>query len=275
VREHLDDTVNVAWQLHAGGRLPMLGNIPSSREFGLVRSKSGILSTVSESSPLINDPKSAASESFRALRTAIMAASRSGHLRSLLVTSPLSGEGRSTVAYNTAVAFALSGKRVLLLDADMRKQHLHDLFGCSRRPGLSDVLEGTVKLDGNVFQHRTVPSLFLLPAGSDTSAPAELLSSNQFDELLSSLTQKYDLIIADSPPILLVTEARVLSEKFNATLAVIRAGKTTRTVLTSLSSVLELNGSRAVGLVLNGVDTNSIDYFAAYGHNGRGEYLNA
>jgi capsular exopolysaccharide synthesis family protein len=275
VREHLDDTVNVALQLHAGGRLPILGNIPTSRKFRLLPPKSGILSVASESSPLINDPKSAGSESFRALRTAIVAASRSGHLRSLLVTSPLSGEGRSTVAYNTAIAFALTGKMVLLLDADMRKPHLHELFGCSCRPGLSDVLAGTAQLDGIIRQHRKVPSLFLFPAGSDTSAPAELLGSDQFNELLADLTQKYDLIIADSPPILLVTEARILSEKFNATLAVIRAGKTTRTVLTSLSSVLEFNGSRAVGLVLNGVDTNSIDYFAAYGHNGRGEYLNA
>jgi succinoglycan biosynthesis transport protein ExoP len=275
VREHLDDTVNVALQLHAGGRLPILGNIPTSRKFRLLPPKSGILSVASESSPLINDPKSAGSESFRALRTAIVAASRSGHLRSLLVTSPLSGEGRSTVAYNTAIAFALAGKMVLLLDADMRKPHLHELFGCSCRPGLSDVLAGTAQLDGIIRQHRKVPSLFLFPAGSDTSAPAELLGSDQFNELLADLTQKYDLIIADSPPILLVTEARILSEKFNATLAVIRAGKTTRTVLTSLSSVLEFNGSRAVGLVLNGVDTNSIDYFAAYGHNGRGEYLNA
>jgi capsular exopolysaccharide synthesis family protein len=275
VREHLDDTVTVALQLHAGGRLPMLGNIPSLREFGSLRPKPGILSTVAESSPLINDPKSVAAESFRALRTAIIVASRSGHLRSLVVTSPLFGEGRSTVAYNTALAFALAGKRVLLLDADMRKPRLHDLFGCSRSPGLSDVLTGTVKLAGNIRQHRTVPSLFLLPAGSDTSAPAELLGSSQFDELLANLTHEYDLVVADSPPILLVSEARVLSDKFGATLAVIRAGKTTRTVLASLSSVLEFNGSRAVGLVLNGVDTNSIDYFDAYGHNGRGEYLNA
>jgi Mrp family chromosome partitioning ATPase len=136
-------------------------------------------------------------------------------------------------------------------------------------------LTGTEQLDNIIRRHRIVPSLFLLPAGSDTSAPAELLGSDRFNTLLAELTQKYDLIIADSPPILLVTEARVLSEKFNATLAVIRAGKTTQTVLTSLSSVLEFSGSRAVGLVLNGVDTNSIDYFAAYGHNGKGEYLNA
>jgi capsular exopolysaccharide synthesis family protein len=275
VREHLDDKVTVALQLHAGSRLPMLANIPSSREIGLLSSHSGGVSTTLESSPLINDPTSAASESFRALRTAIMVGSHSGHLRSLLVTSPLSGEGRSTVAYNTAIAFALAGKRVLLLDADMRKPHMHDLFFCSCQPGLSDILRGTAKLEDGIRQHDSVPSLFLIPAGSGTRGPAELVCSSQFDQLLATLTQKYDLVVADSPPILLVTEARVLSEKFDATLAVIRAGKTTRTVLASLSSVLELSGSRAVGLVLNGVDTNSDEYFDAYGHDGKGEYLNA
>jgi capsular exopolysaccharide synthesis family protein len=274
VREHLDDTVTVAMQLHWGG-LPMLGNIPSSREVGSLSRKSRLLTTTSESSPLVNAPKSSVSESFRALRTAITVASRASLLRTLVVTSPLFEEGASTVAYNTAIAFALAGKRVLLLDANMRKPHLHDLFGCPCEPGLSDVLTGAVDLGGNIHQHDTVPSLFLLPAGSDTNSPAELLGSVKFDDLLAILTQKFDLIIADSPPILLVTEARVLSEKFGATLVVIRAGKTRRSVLASLSSVLEFSGSRAVGLVLNGVDTNSVDYFEAYGHNGKGEYLNA
>jgi len=275
VREHLDDTVNVALQLQGGGRLPMLGNIPSSKELGLLAAKSGIRNSDAESSPLINDPRSASAESFRALRTAIMAASHSGRLPSLVVTSPLFGEGKSTVAYNTAIAFALAGKSVLLLDADMRKPHLHELFHCPGSPGLSDVLTSKVKLSEGIRQHPTVPSLFLLPAGTDTSAPAELLASAQFDSLLATLSQDYDLAIADSPPILLVTDARVLSEKFGATLAVIRAGKTTRTVLKSLSSVLEFSGSRAVGVVLNGVNTNSIDYFEAYGHDGKGGYLNA
>ncbi len=274
VREHLDDTVSVALPLQRGG-LPMLGNIPSSREVGSLSKKPELLTTTSESSPLVNAPKSSASESFRGLRTAIMAASRGGHLRTMLVTSPLFGEGASTVAYNIAIAFALAGKRVLLLDANMRKPHLHDLFGCFSKPGLSDVLTGAMNLDGTIHQHNTVRSLFLLPAGSDTDSPGELLDSRKFDELIASLTQSYDLIIADSPPILLVTEARVLSEKFGATLVVIRARKTRRTVLASLSSILEFSGSRAVGLVLNGVDTNSVDYIEAYGHNGKGEYLNA
>jgi len=274
VREHMDDTVTVALQLQAGGNLPMLGNIPSSPVTKTLPAKFGGEDTL-ESSPLINDPRSAGAESFRSLRTAIQVASQAGRLRTLLVTSPLFGEGKSTVAYNLAVAFALAGKRVLLVDADMRKPKIHEFFSRPCSPGLSDVLIGKSKVSACIHSHRTLPNLSLMPAGSETIASAELLESNEFDELLSALTGEYDLIIADSPPILLLTDARVLSEKFGATIAVIRARQTTRTVLKSLSSVLELSGSRAVGLVLNGVDTNSIDYFDAYGHHGNGDYLDA
>jgi succinoglycan biosynthesis transport protein ExoP len=274
VREHMDDTVRVGLQLQGGAPLPMLANIPASAALKSLHAKAALDSN-SETSPLLTDPRSAGAESFRSLRTAIHVASHAGHLRSLLVTSPLFGEGKSTVAYNTAIAFALAGKRVLLLDADMRKPMQHHLFDRPCSPGLTDLLEGKATISSVIHRHRTVQSLLLLPAGSETSASAELLESDKFNVLLATLTQEYDLVIADSPPILLVSDARILSEKFGATLAVVRARQTTKTVLKSLASVLELSGSRAVGLVLNGVDTNSIDYFDAYGHDGKGEYLNA
>lgn len=274
VREHMDDTVRVGLQLQGGAPLPMLANIPASAVLKTLASKATVASPT-ESSPLLNDPRSAAAESFRSLRTAIHVASHAGRLRSLLVTSPLFGEGKSTVAYNTAIAFALAGKKVLLLDADMRKPSQHTLFDRPSSPGLSEVLEGNATTAAVIYRHRTVPSLSLIPAGAETSSSAELLESDKFNVLLATLTQEYDLVIADSPPILLVSDARILSEKFGATLAVLRAHRTTKTVLKSLASVLELSGSRAVGLVLNGVDTNSIDYFDAYGHDGKGEYLNA
>lgn len=275
IREHMDETVTVALQLHGGVRLPTLANIPSSQVLKNAPSNAGHISVATETSPLLNDPRSTGAESFRSLRTAISVASHAGTLRSLLITSPLFGEGKSTVSYNTAIAFAMTGKRVLLIDADMRKPQQHRLFDRACSPGLSDVLEGRVKPEQAIQNHRTVSSLSLLSAGSETSTPAELLDSKAFDNLLASLTQDYDLVIADTPPILLVTDARILSEKFGATLAVVRAKRTTRTVLKSLSSVLEMSGSRAVGIVLNEVDTGSIDFFDAYGHDGKGEYLNA
>ena len=274
VREHLDDTLTTALQLQSMPQLPMLGSIPSSRELLWLPSESGSGMVSSETSPLITDPRSPGAEAYRALRTAITVAADTGRLRTLLVTSPLFDEGKTTVAYNTAVAFALVGKNVLLIDADMRKAHLHELFSVPVKPGFSDVLRGTSSIDQAIRKHPTVPSLSLLAAGSETAMPAELLSSKQFDETLKLLIPRYDLVIVDSPPILLVTDARVLSEKLDATLAVIRAGKTTRTVLGGLSTMLEFSGSRAVGLVLNAVDTKSIDYYDAYGHDGGGEHSN-
>ncbi len=276
VREHLDDTLTTALQLHStSARLAVLGNIPSSRDLLWLPSGNNGGRVSAETSALINDPRSPAAEAYRALRTSITAAADAGRLRSLLVTSPLFGEGKTTVAYNTAVAFALANKRVLLVDADMRKPYLHHLFSVTGKPGLSDVLAGTATVDSAVRRHPTVLSLSVLSAGTETTMPAELLSSVQFDDLLKGLIPKYDLVIVDSPPILLVTDARVLSEKLDATLIVIRAGKTTRTVLNSLSTMLEYSGSQAVGLVLNAVDTKSIDYYDAYGHDGGGDNFNA
>jgi Mrp family chromosome partitioning ATPase len=102
--------------------------------------------------------------------------------------------------------------------------------------------------------------------------PAELLGSREFDELLQTLKQNYNLIILDSPPALLVTDASEIAGRVDVTVAVIRAGVTTGTVLGRVSEVLERSGSRAVGFVLNGVDTNSIEFYEAFGHNGAGKY---
>ncbi|HVJ07413.1 MAG TPA: polysaccharide biosynthesis tyrosine autokinase [Acidisarcina sp.] len=275
VREHFDDTVNNATQLNSRIRLPVLGNIPYAEELRWLSDGSGGGKISSETSPLVTDRRSVGAEAYRALRTSIMISSAAGRLRSLLVTSPVLGEGKTTVAYNTAVAFAQAGKNVVLVDADMRKPHLHDIFSVPNAPGLSDVLTGAATVDQAMHKHPSVPSLSLLTAGSDTSMPAELLSSKALDELLVSLGQKYELIIVDSPPMLLVTDARILAGKLDATLAVIRAGKTSGAVLQHLSEMLESSGSRAVGLVLNGIDTKSVDYYEAYGHDAGGDYYNA
>ena len=275
VREHLDDTVSTAIQLNTRVRLPVLGNIPYTQELLWLSDGNDGGKTTSETSPLITDRRSVGAEAYRALRTSIMLSSANGRPRSLLVTSPVLGEGKTTVAYNTAVAFAQAGKNVVLVDADMRRPHLHDLFSVPNSPGLSDVLTGAATTEQVMRKHPTVATLSLLTAGMETPMPAELLSSRGFDELVTALGQKYDLVIVDSPPMLLVTDARILAGKLDATLAVIRAGKTSGTILDHLSEMLESSGSRPVGLVLNGIDTKSVDYYEAYGHDGGGDYYHA
>lgn len=277
VRDHLDETVKTPLNVDLLTQLPVLASIPQiggHKQKALSSGEGSITSIVSsESSPLLTRPRSATAEAYRALRTSIVLATAGRSLRSLVITSPLVGEGKTSVSYNTAIAFAHAGERVLLVDADLHHPHLHDFFGKSQTPGLSDVLSGD-KLPELVIQsHPSVSNLSLLPAGNLPPMPAELLGSAKFDELMDTLKQTYSLIILDTPPMLLVADPILLAGKVDATLAVIRADVTNRTAVERMTEILERNGSRAIGLVLNGVDTTSIDYYHAYGHRSSDRYF--
>lgn len=275
IREHMDETVSTPLQIIDSIHLPVLANIPLSRGQQRLPSSSSISSpklSVNESSLLITQSKSPTAEAYRSLRTAIALSPGAGAFQTLLIASALVGEGKTSVAYNTAIAFAYAGKRVLLIDADMRRPHLHKMFGVKQAPGLSEVLSAGQSVESLVHPHATVPNLFLLTAGAIPSMPAELLGSARFDEIMHALKQKYNMIVLDTPPMLLVTDASILSRKMDATLFVVQANVTTRTTVSRVAEILERNGCRAIGLVLNGVDTKSIDYYLAYGFKGGGSY---
>lgn len=277
VREHMDETVKTPLQVDPLTPLPVLASIPkvNGHKPRALANGGSIVSSLgaSESSPLLARPRSASAEAYRALRTSIVLANAGHPLRSIMITSPLIGEGKTSVSYNTAIAFAHAGERVLLIDADLHHPQLHDYFGKDQAPGLSEVLSGEKPLEAAIQKHPTVSDLSLLPSGSVPAQPAELLASPKFDALLAGLKQTYTMVILDTPPMLLVADALLLADKADATLAVIRADMTNRTAVERMAEVLERNGSRAIGLVLNGVDTNSIDYFHAYGHKGTGRYF--
>ncbi len=274
IREHLDDTVQTPLQVGPMVQLPVLASIPTYVEMGAEPSArlTPTASRSGEASLLVTQPGSSAAEAYRALRTSILLSSPGAPLHTVLVSSPLVGEGKTTVAYNTAIAFAHVGRRVLLLDSDMRHPRLHDLFGVAKSPGLSEVLSSGQPLEAVIRPHASVQNLSLLPAGSKPGMPAELLGSARFDTLLQTLKGKYDLIIIDSAPMLLVSDATTLAGRVDATLCVIRAGVTTRTAVERVSQMLERSGSYATGLVLNGVNTNSVDFYHAYGYKGGAKY---
>lgn len=277
VREHMDETVKTPLQVDPLTPLPVLASIPrlgGHRQRTLQGGGSLLVpSANSESSPLLTRPRSAAAEAYRALRTSIVLANVGHPLRSLVITSPLIGEGKTTVSYNTAIAFAHAGGRVLLVDADLHHPNLHNYFGMTQTPGLSDLLTGSKPLEVLIQPHPSVSNLSLLPAGDLPSLPAELLGSAKFDLLLEALKQSYSMVLLDTPPMLLVADAVLLAGKADATIAVIRSDMTNRTAVERVTEALERNGSRSIGLVLNGVDTSSIDYFHAYGHNGGDRYF--
>lgn len=194
-------------------------------------------------------------------------------MKVLMITSPLVGEGKTSVSYNVAIAFARAGEQVLLIDADLHHPQMHTFFGKKQTPGLSDVLAGDEPLEAAIQIHPKVRSLSLLSAGSLHVQPAELLASSKFDVLLNGLKEIYSMVILDTPPMLLAADAILLADKADATVAVIRADMTNRTALERMAQVLERNGTRSIGLVLNGVDTTSIDYFHAYGHKAADHYF--
>jgi len=232
----------------------------------------GALPGIQDDSLLLTSPHSPIAESYRSLRTAIQLSAIDKPLEVLLISSPLGGDGKSTISYNTAIAFAQQGKRVLLVDADLRKSRLHRVFKVDRSPGLSEILTGQASLEAAIRPHTSVEGLSLLPAGISPPNPADLLGSHRFDDLLTHLRETYDLVILDSPPILLVTDAVVLTAKADGLILVIRSGVTTQPVLARVSEVLHRSPGHMLGLVLNAVDTRSIEYYYSYGYYGGSKY---
>lgn len=203
-------------------------------------------------------PKASVSETFRTLRTNIQFMSTNKGLKTLLVTSTMPGEGKSWVSANLAVAFAQAGKRVILIDSDMRKGRQYSIFGTLSRPGLSNYLSG-MDSEGrtsensitNYIQETEVENLFLIPAGSVPPNPSELLVSNQMINMLEQLKQLCDLVILDGTPTQLVTDSVILSRLVNATLIVTSYKETKFENLDNTKKSIENVGGNIVGVVLN------------------------
>jgi capsular exopolysaccharide synthesis family protein len=199
---------------------------------------------------MLTEPGGGTAEAVRAIRTKLLFSGNWGEIRTLLVTSAKEGEGKSTVASNLAVSFAQQGVKTLLIDGDMRKPHLHHLFGKQREPGLSDVLREAVQGVAAIVQ-TDVEQLSLLPAGKAPVSPAELLGGPALHSLLARLATAYDLILVDSPPLLAVADASVIAAAADGVLMVVKAGASNRDMLDRARSQLEDVRARMVGAVLN------------------------
>jgi capsular exopolysaccharide synthesis family protein len=277
VRENLDDSLVTTEQVEKVGLLPVLSYIPLMRPDDKQRGKQPGEDANAEVNPLersllISRPTAPAAESYRALRTAILLSATDEPLRVLLVTSPLGGDGKTTISYNLAVAFAQHGRRVLLMDADMRKPSMHTFFRVRKAPGLSEVLTGGVQFADALLGHGSLGNLFLLASGTTPPNPADLLDSRRFDALLAEAKSQFDLIIIDSPPVLMVTDPVILSTKADGTIVVVRSQKTTRPVLKRVVGVLSRSHGRKLGFVVNGMDTTSVEYYYSYGYYGDNKY---
>ncbi|EOI00171.1 capsular exopolysaccharide family protein [Enterococcus haemoperoxidus ATCC BAA-382] len=198
------------------------------------------------------DKSSPISEQFRTIRTNIQYAMVDRDLKTLVITSSGPSEGKSTTSANLAVVFANSGKRVLLVDADMRKPTVAKTFSLDNTRGLSTLLGSREIALHQVVQSSGVDNLFLMTSGPKPPNPSELLDSRRMGELLQELKQQYDLIIFDMPPVVAVTDAQIVSSKSDGTIIVVRENVSKRDSLLKAKNLLEMVDANILGVVYNG-----------------------
>ena len=215
-------------------------------------------------------PKSPIAEVFRTLRTNIQFMNSKKTLKTLLFTSTMPGEGKSWISSNLAITFAQAGKKVILIDADMRKGRLHNMFQTDKVPGLSNYLSGIDSL-GNTHNDiikyvrgTEIDNLFLIPAGNIPPNPSELLASELTVEMLERLKDVFDIVILDGTPSLLVTDAIILSRLVDNTIIVTSHKFTKKDNLQKVKKAIENVGGNIAGVVINKIPVNVSKYESTY-----------
>lgn len=219
---------------------------------------------------LVSEPHSIAAESFRVLRTNMLFASVDKELKILLVTSPNPGEGKTFVSSNLATAFSSAGKRVILIDADLRKPTVHRVFGILNNTGVSTALVGGKSGLNDAIQKTTVPGLSVMTSGPLPPNPSELLTSNRMQAMLASLSTIYDLVIVDSPPVTVVTDSAMLANRADGVLLVVAASRLSREHVRNALGALHAVRANVLGTVLNRSASDTLGFHYSY----RTEYAN-
>jgi capsular exopolysaccharide synthesis family protein len=253
LRNYLDRSIKTPEEIESKG-IPVLSWVPSIEE--LKELGSSQLEFI-----VVNKPNATASESFKALRTRVMYSKIESELKTILVTSSIPSEGKTTVALNLAGSFAQTEKKVLLLDADLRKPRIHAVFESERFPGLSDYLFSNVTLN-EIIRDTKLKNLNFITSGTIPPNPSELLGSKQMSDFIDKLRGIYDVIIIDSPPFISVTDSEILSRTSDGTIMIVQANKTPMdTFLKTYNRIININPHKFLGSVLNNFSLKS-----AYGY---------
>jgi tyrosine-protein kinase Etk/Wzc len=257
VVEYLDDSIKTWDDIKDGIDLPLLGSIPSILESSPIQKYRNTreMEWFSLESRLLThyEPRSPIAESYRNIRTNIQYFDLSREMKTILFTSPNPKEGKSTTVSNLAITLAQQDQKVLLIDCDLRKPILDHIFYQKREPGLTNVLMGQAGI--SIAVHPTkVDNLSLLSCGSIPPNPSELLSSSRMRDLLTRLKDEYDFILVDSPPVLAVTDASILSTEVSGVILVVRSRTTSPDMVEEARDRLFNVGARVIGVVLNDLD---------------------
>ena len=243
LRDSLDDKLTSKEAAEHAGGTPVLALTPVVASWR--RQKPLVVS--------VTEPTSPAAESYRSLRTSLQFARQEQQLRSVMVTSPGIGDGKTSTLANLGVVFAQTGERVVLVSSDLRRPRIGEFFGLDEQAGLTSILSGQRTLEEALLPVPGFDRLSLLPAGSVPPNPAELLNSTHAQDIFTRLRDQFDLVLIDSPPVLPVTDAAILSQYADATLMLAAAGQTRRADLHRAVEKLDQVGATILGIVLNKV----------------------
>lgn len=290
VLESLDTSIGTIQDVEGYMELPVLGLIPNidpSKDPALAppegADEEGVLSKIQPFLISLLSPKSTVAEAYRSLRTNVEFLSLDKNVSTLCVTSATLMEGKTTTAINLALSVAQMGKKILLVEADLRRPFIHHAFGIPRDPGLAEIIVGnkdhreclrtvTDLILGplgleKVMASPNIDKLFILTSGTPPPNPAEFLNSQRMTDLIAALRQEFDMIIFDCSPILPVTDAAILASKTDGTLIVYRVGRTARSALKRAKTLLENVRGKVLGIVLTGVraeispDYEELEYY--------------
>lgn len=292
--EYLDNTVKSVEDVERVAALPTLAVIPaistiSPRALAEKKKNKAEVSPSTEISPnfasagsgehgkltklVTLDQLSSVVEAYRMLRTSVLLSAAGNPPKVILFTSGQPGEGKTTTAINTAISLSQLGSSVLLIDADLRRPTVHRVFKMGQSQGLSTFLSRQVEIDPLIHK-LWVPNLSVLPCGPIPPNPAELISSERMKSLLKVLSEKYDHILIDSPPLINVTDPVILSTMVDGTILVVQAGRSTRDIVRRARQELASVGAKIFGVVLNNLDIKREgydSYLSTYGNYGYAE----
>jgi capsular exopolysaccharide synthesis family protein len=239
-------------------QVPVVGRIPRIN-IRQIEASQGHASLVAA-----HKPSATASESFRDVRTGLFFRANVDDIKTILFTSPSPGDGKSTTIANMAISIAQAGKRVCLVDADFRRPRVHQYFGQELTPGLLSIMSGEMELDEAIQDCKIQNDLFLLPAGGRPKNPGELVTSQEFRNLIEALREKFDYVLIDSPPVLPVSDPATIASIVDGVYLVTRIRKGVKLTAQKAKETLDRVGANWMGVIVNGLDENP--HYSEYGY---------
>ncbi len=259
LRAFLDDRIKGEEDISHATNVPLLGMIPHIKE-----------KDAAEKLKVVISPKSAVAESFRHLRTNLQFMEREKKSHIISVTSTIGGEGKTTVSMNLAAIMSMAEKKTILINMDMRKPTLHERFGLENVRGMSTLLSKHTSL-AKVIQHTEYTHLDVITSGPVPPNPSELIQGDLMEKVLEKLSEVYDVIIMDTPPVGLVTDARTLMHLSDTSIFVLRAEYSKKGFIKGIDELYKHDGIRGLGILLNDMKMDRSGYGYSYGY-GYGYY---